>query len=322
MSEWLHPAWWLALLPVIWVLIRQRHPRMAFSSIELLRPQATLRSILARAPSLLFLGGIVLLLTALARPQELDLRQDIDQDGLDIMLVVDTSGSMEARDFIRRGRRIDRLSAAKGVIQDFISARSSDRIGMVVFGEEAFTQVPLTSDHSGIETLLDLVEIGIAGPRGTAVGDAMSIAGQRLDALDAPSKVMILLTDGQNNVGVDPIQAAEALASLDVKVYTIGIGSLRSDPRSRMSFMGGMVEELDESTLQAIAETTGGEYYRAHDLRSLSAIYDRIDQLEPTTAQIRQYHHSEERYHGWLIAALILLGLQQLLAQTWLRRLP
>jgi Ca-activated chloride channel family protein len=295
---------------------------MAFSSLGLLKFRTTLREVLAILPGFLLLVAFALLLTALARPQDKELRREVEREGLDIMLVVDTSGSMEARDFHRRGRRLTRLAAAKEVIGEFIAARPDDRIGMVVFGEEAFTQVPLTSDHSGMESLLRLVDIGIAGGRGTAVGDAMSIAGRRLDELDAPSKIMILLTDGQSNLGMDPLRAAEALAALDVKVYTIGIGDTQTDAMGPFGLMGSMSEGLDEQNLRAIAETTGGAYFTASDSHSLSKVYDQIDELEPTTAQVREYHHTEERFHPWLLAALAVLALQQLLAQTWLRRLP
>ncbi len=322
MIEWAHPLWWLALVPVFLVLFRARHPRMAFSSLGLLRPRATIRSAVASLPVLLLFVGIGLLITALARPQDKDLRREVEHEGLDIMLVVDTSGSMEARDFHRSGRRLTRLDAAKNVIQEFIAARPDDRIGMVVFGEEAFTQVPLTSDHSGMETLLQIVDIGIAGARGTAVGDAMSIGGQRLDELEAPSKIMIVLTDGQSNLGMDPLQAAEALAALDIKVYTIGIGTGETSRQGLFGLMGSRGDELDEGVLRGIAETTGGAYFKASDAHSLSKVYQQIDEMEPTTAEVRQYHHTDERYHPWLIAALVILALQQLLAQTWLRRLP
>jgi len=295
---------------------------MAFSSLGLVRSRPTLRSALAGLPGVLLFVAFALLLTALARPQDKDLRREVEREGLDIMLVVDTSGSMEARDFHLGGRRLTRLNAAKGVIAEFIAARPDDRIGMVVFGEEAFTQVPLTSDHSGMETLLRLVDIGIAGSRGTAVGDAMSIAGRRLDELDAPSKIMILLTDGQSNLGLDPIQAAEALAALDIKVYTIGIGGKKTERMGPFGLMGGMSDGLDEHSLRSVSEITGAAYFTASDAHSLSKVYDQIDALEPSTAQVREYHHTLERYHPWLIAALVLLVLQQILSQTWLRRLP
>ena len=322
MTEWAQPWWWIGLIPVICLVLFQRHPRMAFSSFALIRTRSTFRMVLAGLPKLLFIVGLGLLLTALARPQESEVLRQTDRDGLDIMLVVDTSGSMQARDFAQGGSRLTRLNAAKEVIREFIAARPDDRIGMVVFGEEAFNQVPLTSDHLGMDHLLRLVDIGVAGAEGTAVGDAMSIAGQRLDQLDAPSKVMILLTDGRSNMGLDPIRVAEALSVLNIKVYTIGVGAKQSSSPSLLGLMGRNVEELDEATLISIANATGGAYFRAHDMDSLSGVYAQIDELEPSTAEVREFHHTNERYHPWLIAALILLLLQQLLAQTWLRRLP
>ena len=173
-------------------------------------------------------------------------------------------------------------------------------------------------------TAVRIRSIEIAGERATNIAAALGVGGSRLDELEAPSKILILLTDGRHNVtqGLQPIQAAEALAALGIKVYTIGIGADESQRQTIFGLMGPMAADLDEPTLRAVAETTGGAYFRASDTRSLTLIYDQIDQLEPTTAEVLEYTHHDERYHPWLLIGLALLVLQQLLAQTWLRRLP
>jgi Ca-activated chloride channel family protein len=315
----------LLLLPVVLVLPwLRRRPRLAFSSLGAVRDGASLRLLLSPLPTALLSLALACLTVALARPWHVDRQRVVEREGIDILLVLDTSGSMEARDYTLNGREASRLAAAKEVIARFVEGRPDDRIGLVVFGEEAFTQVPLTSDQRAMGLFLTQVDIGMAGQRATAVGDAIAVASKHLKDLDAPSKVVILLTDGRSNAGqIEPLTAAEAARSLGIKVYTIGIGGTGGGGRGLLGLLGGgRGSDLDEQTLQAIAKTTEARYFRADDTQTLERVYATIDELEKTTAEVSEFVHREERYAGWLVAGLVLLLVQQLLAQTWLRRLP
>lgn len=317
-TEWGH-AWVLWLLPVVLVLPWfTRHPRLAWSALSLQVTSRTLRQRLAVVPTLLTSLGLALLVLALARPQHVDRQRVVEREGIDILLVLDTSGSMEAEDYSVGRRRVSRLRAAKEVIARFVEGRPDDRIGLVVFGDQAFTQVPLTTDHLAMQRFLQQVSIGIAG-QSTAIGDAIAIAAQRMKELDAPERVIILLTDGDSRTGMDPIDAAKAAAALQMKVYTIGMGASGS---GGMLGMFGRGSNLDEATLKEIARLTDARYFRADDTRSLVEVYKTIDTLETSTAEIEEFVHRDERYHGVLAFGLLLLLVQQLLAQTWLRRLP
>jgi Ca-activated chloride channel family protein len=324
MLEWGTPWWFLALPVAIAAPWLARQPRAAVASLRALRTRRTLRATLAFTPKALGSLGLALLVVALARPQEVNRERVIQRDGIDIMLVLDTSGSMEARDYELGRRRASRLQAAKQVIGAFVQGRPDDRIGLVVFGEEAFTQVPLTTDGRAMVALLSQVDIGLAGKRATAVGDAIAIAGQRLKDLEAPERIVILLTDGQSNAGqVEPMVAAEAMAALGIKVYTIGIGGGGGGGGSGLfGLLNTSRNELDERTLQAIAQTTGAQYFRADDTQALSKVYETIDQLEKTTAEVKEFVEIEERYAPWLWAGLAALLAQLLLGETLFRRLP
>lgn len=324
MIEWASP-WWLLLLPVAlslpWI---GGGPRLGWSSVAALRGGNSLRRLLAPLPRLLGGVGLSLLVVALARPQLVDRERVVESEGIDIMLVLDTSGSMDAEDYTLSGRGVSRLRVAKEVIADFVVDRPDDRIGLVVFGEEAFTQVPLTLDHDALVLILAQVKLGVAGRRATAIGDAMAVAGSRLKDLDAPTKLMILLTDGSNNAGqVPPLEAAEAARALGIKVYTVGIGSAGgSQSGGLMGLLGSRGSDLDEDTLRAIAIATDAQYFRADSTQALREVYETIDQLEKTTAEAKEFVNTEERYHRWLLAGLALLLGQLLLGETWLRRLP
>ncbi|MFT4621542.1 MAG: Ca-activated chloride channel family protein, partial [Myxococcota bacterium] len=213
----------------------------------------------------------------------------------------------------------DRLSVAKRVVSDFIEGRPNDRIGVVVFGEEAFTFVPLTTDHASLLEVLRGVEIGVAGAQGTAIGSAIAVGAKRLKDLDAPSKILILLTDGRNNAGrVQPMEAAQAAAALDIKVYTIGVGAQATGMKGL--FFGN--DGLDEKGLRAIAEATDGRFFRATSSRSLEQIYATIDELEPSPAEVRELVHHEEMFRLFAAPGLLLLMAQLLLGHTLLRRGP
>lgn len=323
MIEWATPWWFLALPVAVLAPWLTRSPRVAVSSLAAIRARPTLRSLLAFTPKLLGSVGLSLLVVALARPQEVNRERVIEREGIDIMLVLDTSGSMEARDYELGRRRASRLQAAKRVIGQFVRGRPDDRIGLVVFGEEAFTQVPLTTDARAMVALLSQVDIGLAGKRATAVGDAIAVAGQRLKDLDAPEKVVILLTDGQSNAGqVEPMQAAEAMAALGIRVYTIGIGGDGGGGGGLFGLMSVSRNDLDEQTLQAIAAATDARYFRADDTDTLVQVYETIDQLEKTTAEVKEFVQTEERFAPWLWAGLACLLAQLLLGETLFRRLP
>jgi Ca-activated chloride channel family protein len=311
----------LLLLPVVmlvpwWV----RQPRLAWSAFALSRSRRTLRQSLSWLPTLLTCAGLVCLVLALARPQLVDRQRVVEREGIDILLVLDTSGSMKADDYTVGRRRVTRLRAAKEVIGRFVEGRPDDRIGLVVFGDVAFTQVPLTTDQRAMRAFLEQVDIGMAG-QSTAIGDAIAIAAQRMKALDAPERVVILLTDGDSRTGMDPKEAAKAAAALDIKVYTIGMGA-SGGGGGVFGGMFGQGASLDENTLKDIARITHAQYFRADDTRSLEAVYTTIDELEKTTAEVQEFVHRDERYHGVLALGLLFLVIQQLLAQTWLRRLP
>jgi Ca-activated chloride channel family protein len=324
MIEWAHPLWFLALPLAALAPWLARSPRLAVGALALARTRATLRVLLAWVPRALGSLGLVMLVVALARPQHVDRKTIVEHEGIDILLVLDTSGSMEAEDYRLGGRDASRLEVAKEVIATFVEGRPNDRIGLVVFGEEAFTQVPLTTDHDALVAFLRLVRLGMAGQRATAIGDAVAVAGKRLSELDAPSKVVILLTDGRSNAGqVQPLQAAEAARALGVKVYTIGVGSKEGGRGGGLfGMLRGGGNELDEQTLQQIARTTGAEYFRAGDTEALTAVYEKIDQLETSTAEVEELVRREERFQPWAVAGLVLLLLQVLLGETVFRRLP
>jgi len=321
--EWANPWWLLALLPAVALPWLGGGLRLAWPSVSTLQGGRSLRLLLAPAPRVLGSLGLCLLVLAMARPQLVDRERVVESQGIDIMLVLDTSGSMEAEDYTLNGRGVSRLRIAKEVIADFIDGRPDDRVGLVVFGEEAFTQVPLTLDHASLDGILAQVQLGVAGRRATAIGDAMAVAGKRLKDLEVPTKVMILLTDGSNNAGtISPQEAALALKALGVKVYTVGIGSVGGGGGGLRGLLGGRGSDLDENTLKAIAVTTDGQYFRADSTQALREVYATIDKLEKSTAEAKEYVHTDERYHGWIIAGLGALLLHLLLGETWLRRLP
>jgi len=320
------PLWLLALLvlPLIaWRRWRGGAAALRWSSLAMARAGGSARASLAGLPALVGALGVASLIVALARPQLTHRETVVQSDGIDIVLALDVSGSMESPDFVLRGRETTRLEVAKAVIARFVEGREHDRVGLVVFGEEAFTQVPLTLDHEALTRFLSSVEIGMAGPRATAIGQGVAVASKRLADLEAPSRVVILLTDGRSNAGsLDPLQAAEAAAALGIKVYTIGVGADGSARAGLFGMFRSRAEEVDERTLKAVAEATGARFFRATDTRSLREIYETIDELEKTTAEVVQYVHREELYRRALVPGVALILLQLLLSSTVLRRLP
>jgi Ca-activated chloride channel family protein len=280
----------------------------------------------AKVPLILRVCCLVLLVFAAARPQIFNVSREIRSPGVDIMLALDTSGSMQALDFRLNGEPVSRLTAVKKVVSEFIKKRETDRIGLVVFGEEAFTQSPLTMDKGLLLGLVSKMEIGMAGDR-TAIGSALAIGAKRLKDLKAKSRILILLTDGRHNAGdITPGQAAEAMQALGVKIYTIGVGGKGPAPFKINSIFGPRVVyqriDLDEKTLKKVARIGQGKYFRASDSKQLSEIYDLIDREEKTEVKIKEFFHFRELYPYLLIPALIFLGMEILLATTSLRTIP
>lgn len=250
----------------------------------------------------------LLLVVAGARPQWLG--EPIEQavSGRDIMMAVDLSGSMQEKDFVINGRPVDRLKALKWVAARFIEQRSGDRLGLILFGDRAYLQAPLTFDRKTVQTLLDESAIGLAGEK-TAIGDAIGLAVKRLRGTKAENRVLILLTDGANTAGeVSPLKAAELAAAESLKIYTIGIGA---DEMIVKSFFEtrrvNPSTDLDETTLTAIAEKTGGRYFRARDTEELDKIYTLLDRLEPV-AEENRYYRPRKALYPWPLGAALLLA--------------
>ena len=286
------------------------------------RAPRTLRYWLRHAPFVLRCAAFVLLVVALARPQDVDEQRRSSAEGIDIMLAVDVSGSMLARDF-----KPDRITAAKEVAGRFIADRYGDRLGLVVFAGEAFTHSPLTTDQSTLQTMLSRIRSGIIED-GTAIGNGLATAINRLRESDAKSKVIILLTDGVNNRGeIAPLMAADIAADMGIKVYTIGVGTRGKAPYPVVDMFGNMSfqpmdVEIDEKTLEGIAERTGGRYFRATDNDKLQSIYDEINQLEKSKVEVTDYTVYHERFLALLLAALGVLLLEFVFSNIILKRIP
>jgi Ca-activated chloride channel family protein len=242
------------------------------------------------------------------------------------MLCLDTSGSMQALDFKLDNQPVSRLTAVKKVVREFIEKREMDRIGLVVFGSDAFTQSPLTRDKGLLVGLVEKMEIGMAGDQ-TAIGSAIAIGSKRLKDLKAKSKILILLTDGRHNAGeITPEQAAEAARTLGVKIYTIGVGGRGPAPFRVKTVFGTRTihqeVDLDENTLKKIAKVGDGAYFRAEDSKRLSEVYHMIDRAEKTEVKVKEFFHFRELYYYFLIPAILFLAMEIILKTTLLRVIP
>ena len=315
----------LLLLPfLLWYLRQKNSGRIHFSDLSISRqilPSFWVRSL----PALNFARFlvIVLMIFALARPQASQSREQITSEGIDILLILDISGSMKAEDF----EPDNRSHAAKAVIHDFLGDRKNDRIGLVVFAGESYTQCPLTLDYRILGDLLLNVEIGMLED-GTAIGDALANATNRLRHSTAKSKIAILLTDGENNAGsIDPLTAAQAAKALNIKVYTIGMGKEGGafipyhDPIFGVQYSRTRTY-VDEEMLKQIAEITDGRYFRATDNQKLAEIYKEINQLETTKIEVTEYIRYKELAAYPLVPATLLLMLEIILSNTRLRKIP
>lgn len=294
------------------------------SSVEGLKgAPRTVRYYLRHVPFALRCAALTLIVIAMARPQSAEHNSRTTAEGIDIVLAIDISGSMLARDF-----RPDRITAAKEVASSFIGDRYGDRIGLVVFAGEAYTQSPLTTDQSSLQTLLGRIRSGVIAD-GTAIGNGLATAINRLRESDAKSKVIILLTDGVNNRGeIAPLTAAQIAKEFGIKIYTIGVGTEGEAPFPVFDNNGRVVQtvnmkvEIDEPMLRKIASETGGEYFRATDRQTLQAIYDRINEMEKSRVEINEYTTLHEEYLPYLIAAIVLLVLEFITNRIILKRIP
>jgi len=330
MFRFAYPALLVALVAVLgWLFLSLwRQPASITYSMTSIMAQlaAEGRRFWDKAPLALRTTCLILLVLASARPQLFNVSREIQSPGVDIMVCLDTSGSMQALDFQLNDKPVSRLTAVKKVVNEFIAKRELDRVGLVVFGQEAFTQSPLTVDKGLLLGLVKKMEVGMAGDR-TAIGSAIAVGGKRLKDLKAKSKILILLTDGIHNAGdIGPEEAAEAVHALGIKIYTIGVGGKGPAPfRVNTVFGPRLVHQqvdLDEEMLKKVASIGGGEYFRAADSQRLSEIYDIIDRQEKTEVKVKEFFHFRELYHFLLIPALLLLGLEIFLKTTFLRVIP
>lgn len=264
----------------------------------------------------LLLGALawLMLLTAAARPVWIGDTVSLPMQGRDLMMAVDLSGSMQEQDFILNRQVVDRLVATKAVAGEFISKRSGDRIGLVLFGDQAYLQAPLTFDRHTVLQLLKESAIGLAGER-TAIGDAIGLALKRLQNSPEKNRVLILMTDGANTAGsVSPLEAADMAAAAGLKIYTVGIGSESDAARSLFGFqLMNPNADLDERSLRAIADKTGGQYFRARDTEEFHKIYAELDRLEPVEQAAQQWRPQQELFRWPLLAAFVLVLLTAVL---------
>ena len=318
--------YFLILIPLMlayyWFRGRKKQPSITYSSLNLFKSiPVTWKERSRHLPTILRAFGLALLIIALARPQTFSSGEDTYTEGIDIAMVLDISGSMLAEDL-----KPNRIEAAKNVIDQFIRGRTSDRIGLVVFARDAFTQCPLTVDYSVLRNLLKQIKSGMIDD-GTAIGNAIANGVNRLKDSDAKSKIIILLTDGVNNSGeVDPISAAQIAKTFGIRIYTIGVGTEGEAPYPVQTPFGKRYQmvpvEIDEKVLKEISKITDGQYFRADNNRKLRDIYNQIDKLEKTKIEVTSYKNVHELFYSWLGGGIILIFLELGLSKTILRKIP
>lgn len=326
-DSWANPEFLYLLIAIplliVWYWFRQnsRDAELQFSDLSILDdvPKSS-RVWLRHSMFVLRILALSLLIIAIARPQSTSHRQNVSVEGIDIVLAMDVSGSMLARDF-----KPDRLEASKDIAKNFIMKRPNDRIGLVIFSGEAFTQVPLTTDHAMIASIFKDVKSGMIED-GTAIGDGLATAVSRLQESDAISKVVILLTDGVNNSGsVDPMSAAEIAKLYGVRVYTIGIGSEGYAPYPVQTPFGTRMQQvkvqIDEDLLKKIANETGGRYFRATGNSKLREIFKEIDKLEKSKIDVQQFRKKHEMFLPFALIAFVLLVMEILLRYVVFKKL-
>ena len=323
--------WFLTLLPLL-ALWRGRKGCAAaiqYPSADLVREVAQDRKFSAgKWKTMPRLFALLFLIVALARPQFGHGNTEIEASGIDIVLALDISGSMEALDFKLEGKHVSRIEVVKSVVSKFIEARPNDRIALVVFAGRPYVVSPLTLDHSWLEKNLERVRIGLVEEDRTAIGSGLAASINRLRDQPSKSKIVILLTDGVNNAGkVAPETAADAARALGIKVYTIAAGVRGEAPMPVTSPFGGrhyimQPVDVDEEALKKIADITGAQFYRATDTDSLRRIYAEIDALEKTTVTMKKYERYQELFPWALCPGLLLLGMEIVFSKTRFRRLP
>lgn len=325
--QFAHPGYFylLLLIPAALIWYVYRHNRVQGDlQIPEISPFSKIRRgprvIFRHVPFILRIFVYILLIIVLARPQSTNKWENETVEGIDIMVALDVSNSMLACDFSP-----NRIEASKNVAHDFVLGRTNDRIGLVLFGGESFTQCPLTTDHAVLLNLLHDVNVGMIEDESTAIGLGLANAVKRLKDSNARSRVVILVTDGQNNAGsIDPLTAAEIARTFGIRVYTIGVGTHGSAPYPVRNVFGDLVYmqvkvDIDEPMLKQIAEMTKGEYFRATSNQKLKEIYARIDKMEKTKIDVKKYARKHEEYRRFAIAALILVVFEILLRNTVLR---
>jgi len=319
-------------VPLVWVYVRRekKRPAIRFSDLSIIKklPKSPM-TYLRHAGIALRCLGVGLLIIALARPQKGTSEEEVTSEGVDIMLVLDVSYSMRSLDFQPKNR----IFVAKETLKDFIKKRRNDRIGLMIFAKRCYTKCPLTLDYNILTQFLESVDFEDFGDA-TAIGTALATAGNRIKDSPAKSKIIILLTDGGNNFGdIAPLAAASALGQLGIKVYTIGVGKDGEVPypmeimdRSTGKIVGTQIQmvksDLDEQLLADIAQATGGQFFRAQNAEKLKEIYDKIDKMEKTEIKTKIYSSYSDKFFPWLIAGALVLILENVLAHSWLRRLP
>ncbi len=323
-----HPEYFFLLLIiplyVAWYVWKQKeiNPTIQISSLEGFKGTTkSWKSYLRHLPMVLRMLAITAVVATIARPQGASSYRDEKKEGIDIVIALDISSSMLAQDFTP-----NRVEAAKNVALEFVNNRVDDNIGLVVFAGEAFTQCPLTTDHAVLTNLFQAVKIGMLED-GTAIGLGLATAVSRIKDAKAKRKIIVLLTDGDNNRGsVSPLQAAEIAQTFGIRVYTVGIGSQGTAKIPVKTPRGEVLQEMEvtinEDLLQQIADMTGGQYHRASDMKSFKAVYEEIDKMEKTILEVREYTKRTEEYLPFALSAMIILLLEILLRNTVLRSIP
>lgn len=315
----------MAIIPLIvlyYIFVARRKASLTVSTIGGRRAPRPFRYWLRPLPIVLRMVAVALFIVALARPVNITEEHETTTDGIDIVMAMDISGSMLARDFTP-----DRLTSAKHLAAEFVANRRGDRIAVVAFAGEAFTQAPLTSDQAVVETMLSRLRSGVVED-GTAIGNGLATAVNRLRESGAKSKVVILLTDGVNNRGqISPLMAAEIARDMGIKVYTIGVGTRGRAPYPAVDMFGNKTTvmadvEIDEELLREISSMTGGKYYRAVNDEALREIYAEINELETSKVQVTNYQTYEELFLMWVVLGLLCLGLEFVFDKVVLNRLP
>lgn len=327
-TEFANPElfWLFLLIPalVAWYIwkYRENYSKMTISGLSHFKgAPVTLRQRFIHLPFVLKILVLSLLIVALTRPQSSSEREDVSIEGIDIMMAIDISSSMLAQDL-----QPNRLEASKKVAIDFAKGRPNDRMGLVIFSGEAFTQCPLTTDHQVLEHLFTEARSGMIED-GTAIGDGLATAISRLKDSQAISKVIILITDGVSNMGaLDASSAAEIAKLYGIRVYTIGVGTMGTAPYPVQTPFGVQMQQvevkIDELLLQQVADMTDGKYYRATSNKKLQEIYQDIDTLEKSKIDVTVFSKKSEEFHRWVLAAALLFLLMIILKYTWLKTLP